>query len=259
MANLPGDAAIAEPARTIQALDRGLRLLTLIAESPRPLSRSEAARLAGLNPSTSFRLLATLEAHDLIERVPWASATAAASRRCYSHPAASRRPSAATHGRCSRCCATQPARARSSAPRRHELRAARTGRRHPFAVGALDRAELPAALQLARQAPARRHERGRARRLPGAAARGLYPAHADRPSSAIRAELDEVRATGIATSIGDHELGVNGISAAARDGAGRPVAIVSVTGPDVRLRRRGWTPSRRSSAARPNSSPAHST
>ena len=70
VANLSGDAAIAEPARTIQALDRGLRLLTLIAESPRPLSRSEAARLAGLNPSTSFRLLATLEAHDLIERVP---------------------------------------------------------------------------------------------------------------------------------------------------------------------------------------------
>ena len=68
MANLRGDATIAEPARTIQALDRGLRLLTLIAESPHPLSRSEAARLAGLNPSTSFRLLATLEAHGLIER-----------------------------------------------------------------------------------------------------------------------------------------------------------------------------------------------
>ena len=70
MANLPGDAAIAEPARTIQALDRGLRLLTVIAESPHPLTRSEAARLAGLNPSTAFRLLATLEAHGLIERAP---------------------------------------------------------------------------------------------------------------------------------------------------------------------------------------------
>ena len=53
--------------------------------------------------------------------------------------------------------------------------------------------------------------------------------------AAIRAELAEVRTTGIATSIGDHELGVIGISAAARDAAGRPVAIVSVTGPDVRL------------------------
>ena len=40
--------------------------------------------------------------------------------------------------------------------------------------------------------------------------------------AAIRAELDDVRASGIAMSIGDHELGVNGISAAARDGAGRP-------------------------------------
>src|SRR5689334_16809610 len=68
VANPPGDAAAAEPARTIQALDRGLRLLMLIAESPHPLSRSEVARLAGLNPSTSFRLLATLEARGLIER-----------------------------------------------------------------------------------------------------------------------------------------------------------------------------------------------
>jgi DNA-binding IclR family transcriptional regulator len=42
-------------------------------------------------------------------------------------------------------------------------------------------------------------------------------------------------AGGLATSIGDAELGVNGISAAARDAGGRPVAIVSVSGPDVRL------------------------
>ena len=70
MANLRRgrDAGTADRARTIQALDRGLRLLELIAASPHPLSRADVARLADLNPSTAFRLLATLEARGLIER-----------------------------------------------------------------------------------------------------------------------------------------------------------------------------------------------
>ena len=52
---------------------------------------------------------------------------------------------------------------------------------------------------------------------------------------AVRAEVDVVRRTGVATSIGDYEVGVNGISAAAYDAHGRPVAFIAVTGPDVRL------------------------
>lgn len=51
----------------------------------------------------------------------------------------------------------------------------------------------------------------------------------------IRAELDEVRRTRLGMSLGDYELGVNGVSAPARDDRGRMVAAVSVTGPDVRL------------------------
>ena len=51
----------------------------------------------------------------------------------------------------------------------------------------------------------------------------------------VRAEIDEVRRTGVATSIGDYEIGVNGISAAAHDVHGRPVAFIAITGPDVRL------------------------
>ena len=44
-----------------------------------------------------------------------------------------------------------------------------------------------------------------------------------------------MRRTGLGVSLGDYELGVNGVSAPARDNHGRVVAAVSVTGPDVRL------------------------
>jgi DNA-binding IclR family transcriptional regulator len=235
MATTSGDAAIAEPARTIQALDRGLRLLALIAESPRPLSRSEVARLAGLNPSTSFRLLATLEAHGLIEKVPGgggyrrgvatlllaAGGIEEAIRR-HARPLLEVLRDATGES-----VVVSAVGASSFAPIEqvdgvHALSVRWIGRRFPLhcsspgklVLAALGEAELAAFL---------------ARPLEACTPLTLIE------PAAIRAELDAVRATGIATSIGDHELGVIGISAAARDSEGRPVAIVSVTGPDVRL------------------------
>jgi DNA-binding IclR family transcriptional regulator len=235
VASLPGDAAIAEPARTIQALDRGLRLLTLIAESPHPLSRSEVARLAGLNPSTSFRLLATLEAHGLIERVRGgggyrrgvatlllAAGGIEESIRRHARPLLEVLRDATGES-----AVVSAAGVSSFAPLEqvdgiHALSVRWIGRSYPLhcsspgklLLAAMNEAELGAFL---------------ARPL-----ETCTPLTLTDPA-AIRAELDDVRAAGVATSIGDHELGVNGISAAARDAAGRPVAIVSVTGPDVRL------------------------
>ena len=235
MANLPGGPAIAEPARTIQALDRGLRLLALVAESPHPLSRSEVARLAGLNPSTAFRLLATLEAHGLIERVPGGGGY----RRGVGTlllAAGGIEESIRRHARLlldvlrdatGESAVVSAVGASSFAPIEqvdgiHALSVRWIGRRYPLhctspgklVLAAMGEAELEAFL---------------ARPIEALTRRTLTD------PAAIRAELDDVRSTGIATSIGDHELGVIGISAAARDGAGRPVAIVSVTGPDVRL------------------------
>jgi DNA-binding IclR family transcriptional regulator len=84
--------------------------------------------------------------------------------------------------------------------------------------------------------------------LPGERAAALVD-----PSRAIQA-LDRV-----ATCVGDHELGVIGISAATRNSRRRGVAILSVAGPDVSLRRRGATRSRRSCAVQLSSAHAHST
>ena len=179
MANLRGDAAIAEPARTIQALDRGLRLLTLIAESPHPLSRSEAARLAGLNPSTSFRLLATLEAHGLIER-----AVGGGYRRGVATlllAAGGIEESIRRHARpllevlrdaTGESAVVSAVGAASFAPIEqvdgvHSLSVRWTGRSYPLHCSS------PGKLVLAALGE------GRARRLPGPSARGLHTAHAD--------------------------------------------------------------------------------
>ena len=237
MVNLPGerDAVLADPVRTIQALDRGLRLLTLIAESPHPLSRSEVARQAGLNPSTAFRLLATLEAHGLIERVPGGGG--------YRRGVATLLLAAG---------GIEEAIRRHARPLLEVLRDATGESAVVSAVGAasfapLDQADGIHALSvrwIGRRFPLTCTSPGKLvlaalpeRELDAFLAR---PIEACTPLTltdpgAIRAELAEVRRTGIATSIGDHELGVIGISAAAHGDAGRPVAIVSVTGPDVRL------------------------
>jgi DNA-binding IclR family transcriptional regulator len=52
----------------LQTLDRGLRALALVAESPRPLSIDALAAALGLHRSITYRIVRTLEDHHLIER-----------------------------------------------------------------------------------------------------------------------------------------------------------------------------------------------
>ena len=51
-----------------QTLDRGLRLVTLLAEASAPLSVTEAATNLGVNRTVVYRLAATLEQHGLVRR-----------------------------------------------------------------------------------------------------------------------------------------------------------------------------------------------
>jgi DNA-binding IclR family transcriptional regulator len=62
--------ATAGRSRTIQSVDRAAMLLKAIADSPHPPTVVELANECGLNRSTTWRLLATLDAHGLIERDP---------------------------------------------------------------------------------------------------------------------------------------------------------------------------------------------
>lgn len=57
-----------QSSNNIQSVDRALRLLTLISEQNGPLSLQQLCELSGLNRTTAWRLLGTLEAHGFIER-----------------------------------------------------------------------------------------------------------------------------------------------------------------------------------------------
>lgn len=56
------------PAETSQTLDRGLRVLELLAEAPSGLSINELAAAVGVNRTVVYRLVATLEQHNLARR-----------------------------------------------------------------------------------------------------------------------------------------------------------------------------------------------
>ena len=57
-------------AKTIQSVDRAASLIKAIADSPHSPTVNELATACGLNRSTTWRLLATLDGHGLIERDP---------------------------------------------------------------------------------------------------------------------------------------------------------------------------------------------
>jgi DNA-binding IclR family transcriptional regulator len=58
------------PARTVGSVERALALLDALAESPLPLGTNELARRVGTNTSSVSRLLGTLAAGGLVERLP---------------------------------------------------------------------------------------------------------------------------------------------------------------------------------------------
>jgi DNA-binding IclR family transcriptional regulator len=63
----PSNAPATRP-RTIQSVDRAAGLLKAIADSPQPPTVAELAEACGLNRSTAWRLLWTLDRHGLVER-----------------------------------------------------------------------------------------------------------------------------------------------------------------------------------------------
>jgi IclR family acetate operon transcriptional repressor len=56
---------VSEPAGSVQAIDRGIAVLTIIATSD-GLTLTDLAQRAGLAPSTAHRILASLEAHQFV-------------------------------------------------------------------------------------------------------------------------------------------------------------------------------------------------
>ena len=56
------------PKETSQTLDRGLRVLSVLADSPEGLTVTEVAAALGVSRTVVYRLIVTLEQHGLVRR-----------------------------------------------------------------------------------------------------------------------------------------------------------------------------------------------
>ena len=223
--------------RTIQSVDRAAALLKAIADSPAPPTVGELAERCGLNRSTAWRLLATLDAQGLVERDP-------VSQR-YSVGYALLRIAAASD---------QEPLVRRARPVLERLALA-TGETASLAlarrfnlvyVDQVDPPQIIAPNWLGRAVPLHATSTGKAYLafLPPREREAALPAELERftPTTvanraALDRELDQVVRDGWATSVGDLEEALFGASSAVLSDQGRPVAIVSVWGPEHRLTR----------------------
>ncbi len=227
-----------DPTGRIQSIDRAVELLGAIAAAPEPETAPALADRCGLNRSTAWRILATLEHHGLVERDPAGNryglgfavlklAAAAGHEPLVrlAHPVLRRLAEAtgetvnlAVARRLELVYADQVQAPHVMAPNwlGHPvpLHATSTGKAF---LAALPLDELDAVLR----APL---ERFTDTTITGAAQ--------------LRAELGAVRERGYALSHGELEPALWGVSAAAHDGERRPVAVVSVWGSEARVRER---------------------
>jgi DNA-binding IclR family transcriptional regulator len=224
-------------AKTIQSVDRAAALIKAIADSPHPPTVNELATACGLNRSTTWRLLATLDGHGLIERDP-------VSQR-YSLGYAFLRIAAGAD--------VDPL-VRRGRPVLEQL-AQETGEATNLAVARrfslvyVDQVDPPHVMApnwYGRTVPLHATSTGKAYLafLPAEEQEAALPRRLDRYTATtvtdrrrLAQELEAVRRDGYAVCVGELEESLFGASAPVLSEQGRPVAIVSVWGTEHRLPR----------------------
>ena len=219
----------------IQSVDRAIRLLKAIANSPVPLKLAAVAGAAAVNPGTAWRLLATLEDHGLVTRtdsgyaVGYSVVRIAASADETALKAAARPLLERLVDETQEAVSLSVPRQLTivsidhiAAPR--VVSAGWVGEQLPLhctSNGKLLLASLP------------EDELAAFLRRPLTA---LTPATITDPR-ALRSELRKLRERGYGTEIEEFEPGLHAVSAAAQDARKKPIAILSVSGPAYRLPR----------------------
>ena len=218
----------------VQSVDRALRLLKAVAAAQEPSSAQELALRCEVNRSTAWRLLATLEQHGLVERdaatgryaVGYASFQLATAE---DHDAVARR--------------LRPLLQRT-ADATGEIVTLAIAKR--FGLVYVDQADPPgpptpdwSGRQVALHATspgkvflAWLPEDELAAVLPGTLER--FTPHTIVERAALDEDLERVRRDGYATCLGEYDYS-NGVAAAVFDPNQRPVAVVNIWGPSVRV------------------------
>jgi DNA-binding IclR family transcriptional regulator len=223
----------------VQSVARAAGLLRQLAVLGRPASLAELAAACGLERSTAWRLLTTLETCGLVDResssdgfrVGFGAVAVAAAGLGDGTALASRvRPElrrlCAATGEAAAVCLVRGTRVLvlDQVDPPSVVNVSWVGREFPL------HASSPGKLVLASLA-ADDLDRFLAEPLQALTERTITDA------CALRRELARVRAAGVAASDEEFERGCVGFSAAVTDWAGRPVAILGVTGPSFRMRR----------------------
>jgi DNA-binding IclR family transcriptional regulator len=218
----------------VQSVDRALRLLKAVAASREPSSAQELALRCELNRSTAWRLLATLEQHGLVERD-------AGTGRYVVGYAAFQLATAEDHDAIAR--RLRPLLQRTAEATGEIVTLALAKR---FGLVYVDQADPPgpptpdwSGRQIALHATspgkvflAWLPEDELAAVLPPALER--FTPHTVVDRAALDEDLERVRRDGYATCLGEYDYS-NGVAAAVFDPNQRPVAVVNIWGPSVRV------------------------
>ena len=220
----------------IQSIDRAVELLEAVASAPEPEPVATLAARCGLNRSTAWRILATLEHHGLVERDPNGYRLGHTVLRL-----------AAAAGLELLDRLAQPLLRRLADATGETVNLAIARRLELVYADQLRTRHVMAPNWLGHAVPLHATSTGKAflAALPAAELDALLRAPLERFTAttitdprALRGELDDVRARGHAVSRGELETALWGVSAAACDAAARPVAVVSVWGAEARVRDR---------------------
>jgi DNA-binding IclR family transcriptional regulator len=232
----------------IQSVQRAAALLDAIAGAPEPATAPELAERCGLNRTTAWRILATLEEEGLVERDPVTGRWAIG-------PAVTRLASAATDS------LTRHARPHLEALSRRTDETVSLALPRRLQLVYVDQVQAPhvmAADWLGRAIPLHATSTGKALLawLPpderdAALSQPLarFTERTITDPERLRHELDRVRTRGYAVSRGELETALWGASAPVLDLHGRASAVVSVWGAESRLRPRGLDELGREAAA----------
>jgi DNA-binding IclR family transcriptional regulator len=228
------DTAGLPHSQRVQSIDRALELLRAVASSPSPETAPELADRCGLNRSTAWRLLATLEHNGLVERD--------GNNRYVVGYAVLQLAGAVGHEPLVRLAHPY---VRALAERSGET--ANLAIPRQLGLVYVDQVQAPhvmAANWQGRATPLHATSTGKAflawlpeRDLAAALAAPLerYTETTIVEPAALRAELDDVRDRGYANSRGELEPALWGVSAPVLDRLRQPVAVVSVWGAAPRI------------------------
>jgi DNA-binding IclR family transcriptional regulator len=222
-------------ARTIQSVDRAAALLKAVADSARPLTVIELADRTGLNRSTAWRLLATLDSHGLVERDP-------VSQRYSVGYAILMIAASAEHDSIVR--RARPVLEQLALETGEAVNLALAKGVHLVYVDQVDPPQILAPNWLGRHVPLHATSSGKAflAYLEPAERDGLlgerlegFTATTVTDRAVLEKELAAAREDGYAVCVGELEDSLYGASAAVLSEQGRPLAIVSVWGPERRV------------------------